>query len=276
MLQYFQNIVDRHVDRALRRIVDVLNADETGSSIVRSDLQTLSASVAQLAAKTPRFISSSGLQVTSTPEGISVSNSGVTSVKGTANQIIASATSGDITLSTPQNIDTGAAVQFARLGLLIPPDATNPLNIAGKLQVNPSGVPVRSNNIGLVGQGYDLVVASGSALAQAGAVGSVASFTTGAAGGSFEIGGYIDVTAFTAGTISMTCTYTDPSGTPRTLTVPLVSLAGTIGTTVGAATDAQAVVISIQTSGANSITIATTVTVFTGTYSVFAWIRQVV
>ena len=61
----------------------------------------------------------------------------------------------------------------------------------------------------------------------------------------------------------------------RTLTIPLVALAGTIGTTVGSATDAQAVVVSIQTSGANAIKIYTTVAVFTGTYNVYGWIKEI-
>ena len=69
--------------------------------------------------------------------------------------------------------------------------------------------------------------------------------------------------------------YTDPAGNSQTLTIPLVALAGTIGTTVGSLTDAQALVISIRTSGANPITIATTVSLFTGTYNAYAWIKQI-
>jgi hypothetical protein len=40
-------------------------------------------------------------------------NTGVTSISGTANQITASVSTGAVTLSLPQNIDTGATVQFA-------------------------------------------------------------------------------------------------------------------------------------------------------------------
>lgn len=120
-----------------------------------------------------------------------------------------------------------------------------------------------------------LVRASSSALAQTGAVASVATYTTGGGGGSFEIGGYINVTAFTGGTVSMAVDYTDPAGGAQTLIVPLVALAGTISTTVGSATDAQAVVVSLQTSGANAITIKTTVTIFVGTYNVYGWIKQI-
>jgi len=202
--------------------------------------------------------------VNRTTGDVTVTNTGVLSVVGTANQIAVSAATGTVTFSTPQNIDTGAAVQFGQLNIA-----------AGKLTINSSGLPTKSNNVALVGQGYASIVAQGSATGQTGAVASVASYTTTAAGGSFEIGGYIDVTAFTAGTISLLCDYTDPAGTARTATIPLVSLAGTIGTTVGAATDAQALVVCIQTSGANLIKIYTTVSLFTGVYSVYGWIKAI-
>lgn len=42
---------------------------------------------------------------------------GVTSIIGTTNQVIASASTGAITLSTPQNIHTGASPQFSSLGI---------------------------------------------------------------------------------------------------------------------------------------------------------------
>ena len=54
---------------------------------------------------------------------------GVTSITGTANQIIASASTGAITLSTPQNIDTGASVQFSSLGV-----GTGESGVAGEIR----------------------------------------------------------------------------------------------------------------------------------------------
>ncbi len=153
---------------------------------------------------------------------------------------------------------------------------TKRFSITEKLQIDDNGLPVKSNNIGLVGQGFPLIVAAGNLTGQTGAITSLTSFTTSSAGGSFEIGGYIDVTAFTAGTISLLCDYTDPSGTVRTLTIPLIALAGTISPTIGAATDASAVISAIQTSGANAIKIYTSVSLFTGTYNAYAWIKQIV
>jgi len=42
---------------------------------------------------------------------------GVTSITGTANQVIASASTGAVTLSTPQSINTTSSVQFASFGV---------------------------------------------------------------------------------------------------------------------------------------------------------------
>lgn len=44
-------------------------------------------------------------------------NSGVTAITGTSNQVIASASTGSVTLSLPQSINTGASVQFGSLGI---------------------------------------------------------------------------------------------------------------------------------------------------------------
>jgi hypothetical protein len=49
---------------------------------------------------------------------------GVTSITGTADQIIASASTGSVTLSTPQSINTTSTVQFASLGIGTAPSGT--------------------------------------------------------------------------------------------------------------------------------------------------------
>ncbi len=58
-----------------------------------------------------------GIQFTDNGAGstLVVTNNGVTSITGTANQVIASAATGAVTLSLPQNIGTGSSVQFSRL-----------------------------------------------------------------------------------------------------------------------------------------------------------------
>ena len=55
--------------------------------------------------------------------------SGITAVNGTTNQITAITTANVVTLSTPQNIDTGAAVQFGTIGIGAAPTATYPINL---------------------------------------------------------------------------------------------------------------------------------------------------
>jgi len=55
--------------------------------------------------------------------------SGITAVNGTTNQITAITTANVVTLSTPQNIDTGAAVQFGTIGIGAAPTATFPINL---------------------------------------------------------------------------------------------------------------------------------------------------
>jgi Chaperone of endosialidase len=48
---------------------------------------------------------------------ITINNAGVTSITGTSNQITASASTGGVTLSTPQSINTTASVQFGSFGV---------------------------------------------------------------------------------------------------------------------------------------------------------------
>jgi hypothetical protein len=54
---------------------------------------------------------------------------GIQSVSGTTNQVIAVTTNNAVTLSTPQNIDTSAAVQFGSLGIGIAPSVSIPINL---------------------------------------------------------------------------------------------------------------------------------------------------
>jgi hypothetical protein len=248
-------------ERVLRIFQQQLDSGQAAAQHANADLQSQINEVKTSVRKSTLVPSGSGLTVVQTPEQILITNTGTTSIAGTPNQVIVTG-SGTVTLSTPQNIDTAAAVQFGSL------------NLSSQFIVNASGLPTKSNNVALAGQGLDLVVVSASALAQTAANTNIATYTTGSSGGSFEIGGYINVTAFTGGTISLQCDYTDPGGTARTVIIPLVALAGTISTTVGSLTDASAVITAIQTSGANTIKLYTTVSIFVGTYNVYVWLRQ--
>lgn len=48
---------------------------------------------------------------------VTIANTGVTSITGTTNQVTASASTGGVTLSLPQSINTGASVQFGSFGV---------------------------------------------------------------------------------------------------------------------------------------------------------------
>lgn len=69
-------------------------------------------------------ILNSGTTASSWSSSSSAASGGVTSITGTANQVIASASTGAITLSTPQSIGTGSSPTFAGLTL------TTPLSLA--------------------------------------------------------------------------------------------------------------------------------------------------
>ena len=66
---------------------------------------------------TVTFTSGTGIGITNSSGNITFNNTGVTSILGTLNQITASGSTGAITLSLPQNIHTGATVQFTGLTL---------------------------------------------------------------------------------------------------------------------------------------------------------------
>jgi len=64
---------------------------------------------------------------------------GISAVSGTTNQVIAVTTNNAVTLSTPQNIDTGAAVQFGSLGIGIAPSVSIPINFQPTVTDNAGG-----------------------------------------------------------------------------------------------------------------------------------------
>ncbi|MGE3799459.1 MAG: beta strand repeat-containing protein [Candidatus Kapaibacterium sp.] len=59
----------------------------------------------------------SGINLSGTTGNVTITNSGVLAVNGTANQVNASTTAGTVTLSTPQDIHTGAQPTFSKLTL---------------------------------------------------------------------------------------------------------------------------------------------------------------
>jgi len=131
------------------------------------------------------------------------------------------------------------------------------------------------NNISTTGWGTPAIYGQGRQTAQAGAIASLASYTVGASDGSFIVSGNILITAFTAGTISMTVAYTDEGNTARTLTLNFSSVGGVLATTAGAAGAFEGVPLHIRAKASTAITVATTVSVFTGTYNCESVIAQI-
>jgi hypothetical protein len=72
------------------------------------------------------LVSNGGVLQTRT---ISSLSSGVTSIHGTANQVVTSDTTGSVTLSLPQNINTGATPQFADVTLASMPSSSTSTNV---------------------------------------------------------------------------------------------------------------------------------------------------
>ena len=62
-------------------------------------------------------VAGSGISVSGATGAVTITNTGVTSITGTANQVIASGSTGAVTLSLPQNINTGATPTFAGMTL---------------------------------------------------------------------------------------------------------------------------------------------------------------
>jgi hypothetical protein len=125
--------------------------------------------------------------------------------------------------------------------------------------------------------GVPNLVASGRALAQTAANASVATFTVGAADGSFQVSMNMNVTAATTLSTTLTCTYTDESTTVRTLVLPVAQLAGTF-IAAGAVTATGpwlTAPLALRCKAATPITLATAAGTFTGvTYTVEGFIYQ--
>lgn len=134
------------------------------------------------------------------------------------------------------------------------------------------------NNIATVGQGVPSIYGIGRATAQVAANASVATYTVGAADGSFIISANVLVTASVTNSFTVTCTYTDEGNTSRTLTLNFSQLTGTFLTAI---TNVQGVgayegiPLHIRCKASTSITIASTGTFTSVTYNIEGAITQI-
>lgn len=133
-------------------------------------------------------------------------------------------------------------------------------------------------NVTTAGWGVPAIYGSGRSTAQTAAVASVATYTVGAADGSFLISANVNVTSSTAHSFTVTCAYTDETNTSRTLTLSFIQIGG--GTPIATITNVtgagpyEGVPNHIRCKASTSITIATTGTFTTVTYNVESSIIQ--
>jgi hypothetical protein len=142
------------------------------------------------------------------------------------------------------------------------------LSQAGTVVSLPSGTTL---------SGVPNTVAKGRVTAQAAANASVATFTVGAADGSFQVSMNMNVSAATVLATTMTCTYTDESNTARTMIFPVQQLGGSfIAAGAVTATGAwETAVLAIRCKAATVITLLTSAGTFTVvTYTAEGFIVQ--
>lgn len=106
---------------------------------------------------------------------------------------------------------------------------------------------------------------------------TLSTYTVGAADGTFLVSGNVNITVATASLIGITCTYTDESNTSRALVLNLSNIAGVFATTttLNTAGAFEGVPMYIRAKASTSISLATTGTVTTVTYTAEGIIIQI-
>ncbi len=104
---------------------------------------------------------------------------------------------------------------------------------------------------------------------------TLATYTVGVADGSFWISANVNVTTYTAGAFTMTCSYTDETGASQTLTLNFSTILGVLGTSISAAGPFEGLVVRIRAQAGSTITVATTSGTFSGIYNAEADITEV-
>jgi hypothetical protein len=116
----------------------VTNTMLVNSSItINGSAVALGGSISVSAIATQALTIGTGLSGTSYngSTAVTIANTGVLSITGTSNQITASASTGAITLSLPQNIHTDANVQFGNIGVGVAPgtSTTGEIRVEGEV-----------------------------------------------------------------------------------------------------------------------------------------------
>lgn len=136
------------------------------------------------------------------------------------------------------------------------------------------------NGVATAGWGVPAIQSAGRVTAQAAANASIATYTVGAADGSFRVSANMNVSASTALNTTLQCTYTDESNTARTMIFPIQQLTGSFiagGLITGTgAWESPALHIRCKTATAITILTAGGTGTFTGvTYTAEGSIQQI-
>lgn len=194
------------------------------------------------------------------------SNTGNTSygAAGTAYWQILSSPAGMLVPVSTNTYDIGLSNDIVRAIY------SSTLSLAGKITTY--------KGIATTGWGLPAIYGSGRSTAQTAAVATVATYTVGAADGSFLISCNCLVTASATHNFNVQCDYTDEGGTAQTVTFNLQQVGGTLVTAITNVTGVgpyEGVPLHIRAKASTAITIKTAGTFTSVTYNVEGIIQQV-
>lgn len=173
---------------------------------------------------------------------------------------------------------SGLAINFAdNTAPTIPFSVLNAAKNATLFAIQDTGLITTVSALTTVGRGVPAIVANGRVTAQSAANSSIATFTVGAADGSFEVSGNFNATAVTTLVTTLTCTYTDESNTARTMIFPVSQLSGSFiaGGAITGTGAWETPLMHIRAKATTVITILTSTGTFTGvTYTAEGIIKQ--
>lgn len=147
-----------------------------------------------------------------------------------------------------------------------------------KYSINSAAKTGTYAGVATAGWGSPAIYGSGRATAQTALNASIATYTVGAADGSFLVSANVLVTTATAHAFTVTCAYTDEGNTSRTITFTFSNVGGTLLTSIantGGAVPYEGVPLHIRAKASTAITIATAGTFTTVVYNCEASITQI-
>jgi len=169
------------------------------------------------------------------------------------------------------NTPTGGSHMFSVNAVTVGTLSSTGLAVTGTLTT--TGKYTTYNNVATAGIGVTPVTSAQRSTGQTGTV-SLTAYTVPAADSSYEVSDNVNITTYSSGTFTVTCTYTDEGNTSRTLVMNHTNTAGTIATACAAAGPFSGIPVHIRCKASTTITFATTGTFTSLTYNVEGTIVQ--